>query len=52
MEPVRLRTRDASELSDKLKAINWRGACAVAAHQVGLDSVEAGEEVIQDYMDL
>ena len=52
MEPVRLRTRDASELSDKLKAINWRGACAVAAHQVGLDSVEAGEEVIQDYIDL
>ena len=52
MEPVRLRTRDASELSDKLKAINWRGACAIAAHQVGLDSVEAGEEVIQDYIDL
>ena len=52
MEPVRLRTRDASELSDKLKAINWRGACAVAAHQVGLDSAEAGEEIIEDCIDL
>ena len=52
MEPIRLRTRDAAELSDKLKAINWRGACAVAAHQVGLDSVEAGEEIIQECIDL
>jgi len=52
MEPVRLRTRDAAELSDKLKAINWRGACAVAAHQVGLDSAGAGEEIIQDYIEL
>ncbi len=47
MEPVRLRTRDASELSDKLKAINYRGACAVAAHQAGLDSIAAGDELIQ-----
>ena len=47
MEPVRLRTRDAGELSDKLKAINYRGACAVAAHQAGLDSVDAGDELIQ-----
>ena len=47
MEPVRLRTRDAAELSDKLKAINWRGACAIAAHQAGLDSLAAGEELIR-----
>ena len=47
MEPIRLRTRDASELSDRLKAVNWRGACAVAAHQAGLDSPAAGEELIE-----
>lgn len=46
MEPIRLRTRDASELSGRLKAINWRGACAVAAHQAGLDSLTAGEDLI------
>ena len=46
MEPLRLRTRDAAELSDKLKAVNWRGACAVAAHQAGMDSLAAGEELI------
>ena len=46
MEPVKLRTRDAEELSAKLKAINWRGACAIAAHQAGLDSAAAGEDLI------
>ena len=46
MEPVKLHTRDAAELSDKLKAINWRGACAIAAHQAGRDSVAAGEDLI------
>jgi len=46
MEPIRLRTRDAAELSPKLKAINWRGACAVAAHQAGKYSIAAGEELI------
>ena len=46
MEPIRLRTRDAAELSPKLKAINWRGACAVAAHQAGKDNIAAGEELI------
>lgn len=46
MESLRLRTRDAGELSEKLKAVNWRGACAVAAHQAGLDSVAAGEDLI------
>ncbi len=47
MEPVRLRTRDAEDLSGKLKAVNWRGACAIAAHQAGLDSIAAGEDLIQ-----
>ena len=46
MEPIRLRTRDAAELSPKLKAINWRGACALAAHQAGKDSIAAGEDLI------
>lgn len=46
LEPIKLRTRDSEELSDKLKSINWRGACAVAAHQAGLDSIAAGEELI------
>ena len=52
MEPVLLRTRDAAKLSPKLKAINWRGACALAAHQAGLDSPSAGEEVIHRFIDL
>ena len=52
MEPVRLHTRDAAELSDKLKAINWRGACAIAAHQAGLDSLAAGEELIMKALSL
>ena len=46
MEPVKLHTRDAAELSEKLKAINWRGACAIAAHQAGKDSIAAGEDLI------
>ena len=46
LEPIRLRTRDAAGLSDKLREINYRGACMVAAHQAGLDSVEAGDEII------
>ena len=46
LEPVKLRTRDAADLSDKLKEINYRGACMVAAHQAGLDSVDAGDEII------
>lgn len=46
LEPVKLHTRDAADLSPKLKAINWRGACAIAAHQAGLDSAAAGEELI------
>ena len=46
LEPIRLRTRDADCLSEKLRQINWRGACAIAAHQAGLDSPAAGEELI------
>ena len=46
MEPLKLRTRDAGELSDRLKAVNWRGACAIAAKQSGLDSIAAGEDLI------
>lgn len=48
MEPVRLRTRNNPEgLSEKLREINYRGACYVAAHQAGLDSIDAGDELIQ-----
>ena len=46
LEPIRLRTRDADTLTEKLRAINWRGACAVAAHQAGLEDPAAGEELI------
>lgn len=46
LEPVKLRTSDAPVLSEKLRAINWRGACQVAAHQAGLQGVAAGEELI------
>lgn len=46
MEPVRLRTRDCAGLSDKLKEINYRGACIVAAHQNGLETAEEGHEII------
>ena len=48
MEPLRLRTRDHAELSDTLRAINWRGACAIAAHQAGLEGVSSGEELINN----
>ena len=54
MEPVKLRTRDADDLSDKLKAINYRGACAIAAHQAnpGVSAciealIETGDKLIQ-----
>ena len=47
MEPIRLRTRDDASLSEKLRAVNYRGACAIAAHQEGLDSIDAGDEIIQ-----
>jgi len=47
MEPVALRTRDAASLSQKLREINYRGACRVAAHQAGKSSIEEGDEIIQ-----
>lgn len=46
MEPIKLRTRDCADLSEKLKDINYRGACRVAAHQAGLEGVDAGDEII------
>lgn len=49
MEPIRLRTSDHPEgLSDKLREINFLGACKVVAHQAGLDSADAGEEIIMN----
>lgn len=47
LEPVKLSTRDAAELSDKLKEINYHGACVVAAHQNGLATAEEGDILIQ-----
>jgi hypothetical protein len=46
MEPIRLRTRDTDHLSDRLRAINWRGACRIAAHQAGFQTREEGEKII------
>lgn len=46
LEPIKLRTRDCETLSEKLREINWRGACAIAAHQNGMKSVEEGEALI------
>lgn len=50
LEPVKLRTRDnATDLSDKLKQINYKGACAIAAHQAGysVECLEEGDAIIQ-----
>lgn len=52
MEPLRLRTRDCGALSEKLRAIAYRGACAIAAHQAGLRlpreaMIEEGDKMIQ-----
>lgn len=52
MEPLRLRTRDSEVLSEKLQSINYRGACAIAAHQAGLRlpreaMIEEGDRLIQ-----
>jgi len=48
MEPILLRTRNHPEgLSQKLREINYRGACIVAAHQNGLSGIDAGDELIQ-----
>ena len=49
LEPITLRTSDHPEgLSEKLRQINFRGACKVIAHQAGLDSADAGEEIIMN----
>ncbi|MBP3357114.1 MAG: hypothetical protein J6K95_08155 [Rikenellaceae bacterium] len=41
MEPVKLSARGGAELTERLKYINYCGACVVAAHQ---DLVEHGEK--------
>ncbi len=46
MEPIKLRTRDRDGLTDKLRKINYLGACKIAAHQNGMDSVEDGDAII------
>lgn len=46
LEPIKLRTRDNADLSDKLKNINYHGACMVAAHQNGLKTADEGDEII------
>ncbi|MBR1927693.1 MAG: hypothetical protein IJ840_08125 [Bacteroidales bacterium] len=49
MEPIKLSTSDHPEgLSEKLRITNFRGACKVVAHQAGLDSPDAGEEIIMN----
>ena len=47
LEPIRLRTRDAEGLSERLREINYRGACRIVAHQNGLRTVEEGDAIIQ-----
>ena len=48
LEPIRLRTRDHAEgLSEKLRRTNYRGACIIAAHQAGLEGVDAGAACIE-----
>lgn len=46
LEPIKLRTSNCADLSDKLKEINYTGACIVAAHQNGLSTVEEGDALI------
>ena len=46
LEPIKLRTSNCADLSDKLKEINYTGACLVAAHQNGLSTVEEGDALI------
>ncbi len=53
LEPIKLRTSDNKEgLSEKLRQTNYRGACAVAAHQAGLDSIDAGDEIIRKIVNM
>ena len=51
LEPILLRTRDCNHLSEKLRAINYEGACRIAAHQAGSDSVEEGNILIHKAID-
>ncbi len=46
LEPIKLRTRDCDHLSEKLREINYRGACLTAAHQNGLKTAEEGDALI------
>lgn len=46
LEPIKLRTSNNADLSDKLKEINYKGACKIAAHQNGLQSIEEGDAII------
>ena len=42
MEPILLRTRDHTQLTERLKQINYDGACVVAAHQELIREGKAG----------
>jgi hypothetical protein len=42
MEPVKLSTRGKKPLSEKLKQINYEGACVIAAHQERINSGKTG----------
>lgn len=48
MEPLKLRTSDSPCLSEKLREINYRGACLIAAYQRGLNTVEEGDAIITE----
>ena len=53
LEPIKLRTADHPEgLSEKLRLTNFKGACAVVAHQAGKDSADAGEELIMKTLNI
>lgn len=51
LEPVLLRTRDCDHLSEKLRSINYEGACRIAAHQAGIEGVEEGDILIHKAID-
>lgn len=51
LEPILLRTRDASALSGKLRGINYEGACRIAAHQAGKEGAEIGDTLIHNVID-
>lgn len=51
LEPILLSTRDNQSLSEKLREINYRGACMLAAHQAGSNDADYGEELIHNAID-